>query len=924
MPLFLRSLAMVFLAGLLVACGEDLSSDDHLENAKALVQKHEYPAAIIELKNALQKDVSNTRARIQLGRIYFRFGDFASAEKEFSKAIDVGVDPSTIAPDYAKTLLSLGEYSRLDRLSVKGLTPHGRSEVLAAQGLSQLYQGEMIRAQEFMDTALENKPVAVYASVAAARLLMANGDYPKARKQLNVVFEKNPKYAPAWNLLGDIEAAKGHPKKAEQAYTKVIEYSSYHFDAQLNRAMMRIYQNNFAGAREDLGILNSRYGGIARAHPGVHFARGLVQLQGKNLVEARKSFEKASEYSDTYPLTYYYLAAIDLESGSSEQALASIYRFLNLVPGSVVGAKLAARLELEQRSFDRAAALLQPVVAARPDDIDALNLLASAMLGQGKSGEGVELLARVSELQPESAEARARLGAGFLAVGEEEIGIATLRAILDNDPTYEQADILIVLNFLRQNDIEEALFSAKAYRDRNPGSTTSYNLLGRTYLAAGETEQARAAFEKVLELREGDPGACHGLAEFEMANRNFAGARSYYEQVLKQDPGHMSTLMKIAASYAVEGREEEMFESLRRTMVAHPRAMEPRLVKARYYIAKGQLENAGSAFDQLTPEQKESPEALATLASFELAAGRHNQAIITLDKLIKLRPDVSQYHYLKSKAYAGIGNMDKFAEELEKAVELDPDHFFAKIALARLELLVGQMDKFEQSLAELKEIAPDNLDVLKLEVALAQKTGDTEYAHQLLQSLYEQSPDVGNLLALARQRYTVGDTEGAISLLEDWVKKNPGSIVAREQLAQYYGEQDKVDRVVAQYRVILGMNEDNLVALNNISWYLRDSSPRESLAFAEKAFALSPESASVLDTLAMAQLSNFHFVAARRTIDRALVLAPDVPELRFHDAQIAAGQGNNKRAREIVTALLAEHQEFSERAEAEAFLQKLP
>ena len=60
-------------------------------------------------------------------------------------------------------------------------------------------------------------------------------------------------------------------------------------------------------------------------------------------------------------------------------------------------------------------------------------------------------------------------------------------------------------------------------------------------------------------------------------------------------------------AYAVEGKEQEMMDSLQSTLAAYPRAMEPRLVKARYYIAKGQLEKVSPLFEELTEEQKQHP-----------------------------------------------------------------------------------------------------------------------------------------------------------------------------------------------------------------------------------------------------------------------------------------------------------------------------
>jgi tetratricopeptide (TPR) repeat protein len=79
--------------------------------------------------------------------------------------------------------------------------------VQAAKGLSMLYQGNLVAAVEIMDTAIQNEPNSSYAQVAAARLSMASRNYTKARSRLKAVFATDPDYAPAWNLLGDVETS---------------------------------------------------------------------------------------------------------------------------------------------------------------------------------------------------------------------------------------------------------------------------------------------------------------------------------------------------------------------------------------------------------------------------------------------------------------------------------------------------------------------------------------------------------------------------------------------------------------------------------------------------------------------------------------------------------------------------------------------
>jgi len=81
-------LALVGAAGLLFAFGcakQDATS--FLASAKDFMAKGDYPAAIIEIKNALQREPDNGNARLLLATSLLESGDAAGAEAEVRKAI---------------------------------------------------------------------------------------------------------------------------------------------------------------------------------------------------------------------------------------------------------------------------------------------------------------------------------------------------------------------------------------------------------------------------------------------------------------------------------------------------------------------------------------------------------------------------------------------------------------------------------------------------------------------------------------------------------------------------------------------------------------------------------------------------------------------------------------------------------------------
>src|SRR5689334_8292814 len=85
-PRAIRLPALLLAIAILSACGRD-DAASYLKSAQNYVEKRDYRAAIIEVKNALQKEPDNGEARLLLAKAFLETGDPANAETEHRKAI---------------------------------------------------------------------------------------------------------------------------------------------------------------------------------------------------------------------------------------------------------------------------------------------------------------------------------------------------------------------------------------------------------------------------------------------------------------------------------------------------------------------------------------------------------------------------------------------------------------------------------------------------------------------------------------------------------------------------------------------------------------------------------------------------------------------------------------------------------------------
>ncbi len=287
----------ILIAGLILFTGCSRTPEDYLQNAKEYLAQNDRAAALVELKNAVQKNPANAEARWLLGKMYFESGDVASAKKEMQKALDAGLSMNTAAALWAQVLVATGDYDQLLALHEEALDPASRSTVQAAKGLAMLVQGKNAIAKDLIAEANSNEPRSPEAMVAAARLSMVERLNERALEQMRSLVATYPDYAPGWSMLGDIEARDGRTEEAAAAYQKAIDLSDNSFNDRLKLAIINIYEKDIDSARQELALLKKR----APNNPGISFAQGLLYLREQNIDEAKTAFQNAAMYRGGNP-----------------------------------------------------------------------------------------------------------------------------------------------------------------------------------------------------------------------------------------------------------------------------------------------------------------------------------------------------------------------------------------------------------------------------------------------------------------------------------------------------------------------------------------------------------------------------------------------------------------------------------------------
>ena len=167
-----------------------------------------------------------------------------------------------------------------------------------------------------------------------------------------------------------------------------------------------------------------------------------------------------------------------------------------------------------------------------------------------------------------------------------------------------------------------------------------------------------------------------------------------------------------------------------------------------------------------------------------------------------------------------------------------------------------------------------------------------------------------------------GKKAEADALARNWIADRPKDLAFRNYLGEQALRTGDHKAAAAQYQAIVDQQPDNAVALNNLAWALGKLGDPKALGYAERAFKIAPESASVLDTLGVLLVAKGDAAKGIEYIAKAVQLAPNRHEIRLNYAKALLKAGRKDDARKELTQLQAVTQDFPGKSEVADLLKQ--
>lgn len=884
--------------------------------------KDDIAAAIIQLKSAVQHDPASAESRFLLGQALLAAGDPASAAVELRKALELKQPPAQVVTLLGQALLASGQERKLvDEFGeFKLAEPVASADLQTSLAAAYALLGNSQKAQSAIEIALATVPNYPQALLLQARHAAEAGKFDAALGFIDKVIAATPTNAQAFYQRGDVLfRGKADSVGAMDAFNKALSLKPSHVAARSNVIVLLMAKPDLKAAQEQLELLRK----TLPNHPQTGFFDAQLAFLNKKPKRALELIEPVLKVAPDNPQVLQLAGSLQLGSGALLQAERSLTKALTLAPNSPFTRQLLAQTYLRLGQPAKSLATLQPLLEAPAPNAKTYALAGQAQLLAGNSNLSASNLANAVKLDPTDTLTRTYLAiARWKAVGNEAT-VVELQRIADSDKG-TVADLALVSFLISNRDFSRALTVVDGIEKKLPKDTIGLNLRGQVQTLQKDNAGARTYFERALAIDPINVQAASNLAALDLADKKPEAARKRIEAILVKAPKSYSALMALAKLLQISGAPpEETTRALVDAMAANPTDPEPRLLLIELQLKTRKVKAALTTAVDASATLPSNVLLLDALGRAQMAGGDHNQAILTFKKIAALEPAWTQPHMRLAGAYLATRNNVAAEQSLRRALNITPDFLEAQKALVDLMLTEKRRDDAVLVAKTVQKQRPNGAVGWLLEGAIEERQRNMPAAVEIYRKALKKFPEPELSVKLHSTLIAAKDNAGAAAATSAWLAAHPKDTV----LLAYLGDAAMLRRdfVVAEevFRKVAAIQPANSAALNNIAWIMVKLGKPGAVGFAEQAVKLQPQTAGLLDTLAMALAAENQLDKAIETQRKAVALEPTDAVLRLNIAKLYIQSGEKVAARTELQELAKLGTKFQAHTEVNRLLQSL-
>jgi putative PEP-CTERM system TPR-repeat lipoprotein len=570
---------------------------------------------------------------------------------------------------------------------------------LQLKAILEAVEGKWSLAIQTLEGLLEKRAHDYKIKLKLADALVNNKEYDKAEPFVNQLLSLSANHPYFNQLKGTIEFSKNDFESALIYLDTAIKNGRSNSVTRLLAALANYYENNLEQAYQNLKV-------IVETLPPEHFSHKLYSIVQVQLGYSNDNDESLEDIATIPVGEALYLAkssSLLIQEGEIAQAKslieqintddvqdAELLRSIGLLkiltadtgiedleksfqqdPDSEKSFLVLAFAYLNAEKFDKAEQLALDWLKAHPDTVSALHIQAQASSHTSNANKVAGIYSKILGLEPEHVSANLF----FVEKDVRNNDLASAKAKIESLVNYHPLDMIVLIrHFQIQKELEYYSVAIEPFKKAyNSSDDIKYALLYAGALAElNKTDEQLSVLKNIHSKAENEPKYWMMLADAYWERKDFVNAAQALEKWRGLEQSTKAFLKSIELAEITRDYKGAL-ELVEEGISLFPDQTQLKLIKARILILDGDIEQATTVFDSLSPAIKSSTLGLTVQSKLLIAKRKYSEAVDVIDKV---------YQKVKSQEvasilYTALFRANNEAEALafsEKHLSIAPSH----------------------------------------------------------------------------------------------------------------------------------------------------------------------------------------------------------------------------------------------------------
>lgn len=705
------------------------NSESFLLRGQAEMGLNLWEKAEQSLEQALERDIDNQEARLELVSVALRRNQTAEAEKQLAVVL-------TAEPENPDALFLQGKIAQYHgdpegaRNSFKAVLEHDENNLSARLELTDVLiaLGELDEADQYIAHLVERAPNNPMVNFIRARAAYQRDNLRDAASALQEVLAVLPEHPGSLIMLGTIQFQLGYLEQSLQSLRRYVKLKPGSVPGRKKLAAVYIRLGQTKEALETLQPLMKS----AEQDPQVLLLAANIYIADEEYEKANTYLEQAAGIAPDMIAIRTQLALSTMASGATDAAIQTLKEALKKEPDASGAAMALIRIYLKIQDYDSALQVADGFSRRKPQNPESYYLAALALHGKGKLSDARVRFEKALAVEPGYIPAALGLAGLDLQEGKTADARKHFEAILTYDANQPQALIALARMLSESNQLDEGLELVKRARKYNPTAVEPRLILIDYYLRKRKVNAALEVIDEAKKLAPRDLRSLVALGRAQNSAGDYRGAISTFRELLKHYPDSHEAYFNMALARDQLGN----------------RAM-----------ARAALKKA----IELKPERLMASHALGRL---ELADGNPDAALKIARQLQSAEPGLAAGYSLQGDVFFAKKDYTSAIAAYKDAMSRGWNSPGA-LKLYQANMLVGDVDAARSTLLQWLSDNPRDISVRSVLAEVYRKQGAIDLALAEYEKIRQQQPENYALLNNIAWVYHVAGDDRALDIAKE-------------------------------------------------------------------------------------------------------------------------------------------------------------